>query len=39
MQNTVAIHLWNEVIKKYKHAPPPEGSFIYKACMKHGIEF
>jgi hypothetical protein len=25
---TVAIHLWNEVIRKYKNDPAPEGSFL-----------
>jgi hypothetical protein len=27
-ERTVAIHLWNECIRGYKHSEPPEGSFL-----------
>ena len=27
-ERTVAVHLWNEIIRKYKHSPAPGGSFL-----------
>jgi hypothetical protein len=33
----IAIQLWNERIKVYKHRPPPEGSFMQRICAKHGV--
>ena len=36
-ERTIAIHLWNERIKVYKHQPPPEGSFMHRICAKHGV--
>lgn len=29
-EETVAIHLWNEVIKGFKHWPAPPGSFLHR---------
>lgn len=35
---TVGIHLWNEAIKPLKRAPPPPGSFLARACERHGVD-
>lgn len=35
---TVTVHLWNEVIKSFKTAPPPAGSFIARICEAHDVE-
>ena len=34
---TVAVHLWNGRIRKYKDSPPPPGSFIDSECKRLGI--
>ncbi|MGH1351561.1 MAG: hypothetical protein ACRBBN_12270 [Methyloligellaceae bacterium] len=34
---TLTIHFWNEKIKLQKQKHPPENSFIYNLCEKHGI--
>lgn len=28
--DSIAIHLWNQVIREFKHAPAPDGSFLYR---------
>jgi hypothetical protein len=35
---TVTVHLWNEVIKGFKRAPPPAGSFVAEICAAHGVD-
>lgn len=35
---TITIHLWNEMIKPLKSAPPPPGSFMAEICRAHGVD-
>lgn len=36
--DTRSVHLWNEMIKSYKKAPPPAGSFVAKMCRRFNVE-
>ena len=36
---TVAIHMWNSRINKRLESPPPPGSYLAKACSRHGVAF
>jgi hypothetical protein len=35
---TCTVHLWNEVIRKFKNAPPPAGSFMARLCAEQGLD-
>jgi hypothetical protein len=36
-KDTVAVHLWNECIKRLKTRWPPPGSFVDQICAENGI--
>jgi hypothetical protein len=36
--NTLAVHVWNDLIKEFKKNPPPAGSFIDKQCRHFAVE-
>ena len=37
-EETAAIHMWNSRINKFAKDPPPEGSYIAKACARFGVQ-
>jgi hypothetical protein len=34
---TIAVHLWNHLILRFKNGAPPTGSFMAKICQQYGI--